>query len=108
MATNQIDMLRETGIRPPEPDSIGVKVAVALTEPFEQFYGAVGARQPWQRLALGFALGSIGMWLVEPRLSFDENGKPRPFKLVQNTRDSTLVHWSIPPLLFGLASAVFI
>lgn len=103
-----IDILKETHLKEAEPTSIGLKLAIAVTEPFQQFYGAVGAKQPWQRLALGFAIASVGMFLSEPSISFDAEGRPRPWKFAGGGKNSTLVHWSIPPLAFGLASAIFI
>lgn len=104
-----IDPLREIGLVKPQEDSFGLKLAIAVTEPFQQLYSLVGAKQPWQRLALGFSLASVVLFLSEPRFAFDEQGNPRPWKLTDSrAKNATLIHWSIPALGFGLASAVFI
>lgn len=103
-----IDILRETGISRPEPDSFGVKLAIAFTEPFQQFYSALGAKEPWQRLLFGFAFGGVVMFLTEPSFAFEKGGRPRPFALQSRDPNSTYIHWSVPPIAFGLASAVFV
>lgn len=84
-----------------EPTAL-TKVAIAVVEPFEQFYATVGAKVPYQRAALGFALASVGMFLTEPSFAFDQNGRPIPFQ------HAGLGHWAVIPALFGLASAVFV
>lgn len=104
-----VNMLRELNIKTPPPTSVPVQVAVAVTEPFQQFYAAVGAKEPWQRLALGFALGSVVMFLQEPDFAFDPKTKqPRPWSVTTGGPGSTFFHWTTVPLVLGLASALFI
>ncbi len=104
------DILSGTGLAGPQgSDSALVKLGILVTEPFEQFYGAVGARQPWQRFLLGFSLSSVLVWLTEPEFAFNPNGSPRPFSLLDSqSPDATIFHWSTIPFGIGLASAVFI
>jgi hypothetical protein len=104
-----IDIIREARLSQPEDPGLAVKAAVLVTEPFQQFYAAVGARQPWQRLLLGTALASTAVWLIEPKFAFDDKKNPRPWRpLNGKAPNSTLVHWSILPIAFGLFSATVI
>lgn len=84
-----------------EPSAL-TKVAISVVEPFEQFYATVGAKAPYQRFALGFAVASVVMFLTEPSYAFDQSGRPYPFAQVG------LSHWSVVPAAFGLASALFV
>lgn len=103
-----IDIVREARLSTPEDPGLAVKAAILITEPFHQFYASVGASQPWQRLLLGTALASTAVWLTEPEWAFDKKGNPRPWRPLGNAPNSTLVHWSILPIAFGLFSSVVI
>lgn len=104
------DILSGTGLgEPAAADSPLIKMGILVTEPFEQFYGAVGAREPWQRFALGFSLSSLLMFLTEPSWAYDEAGRARPWSVMSNGQpNATPFHWSILPIAFGVASAIFI
>ncbi len=80
-----------------------------IVEPFESFYGTIGAITPAHRLVVTFAMASVIEFLVEPGFAFTPQGRARPFKLLDDQDpDSTYLHWAVLPLVVGVASALFV
>lgn len=94
--------LADLGLQRASEPSALTNAAVAVIEPFEQFYATVGAKAPYQRFLLGGALASAVMFLVEPSFAFDPHG--RPYSMQQ----AGIGHWTVLAGAFGLASAVFV
>lgn len=101
MATSSI--LADLNIPVPAA-SIGEKIV----EPFEKFYGTIGAISPLHRfIVTSLAVAAIE-FIAEPSFAFNPDGSTRPSSLVSSQRDATAVHWTTLPLLAGMASALFV
>ncbi len=85
-------------------DMIGLK---GINKVLFDFWSGIGITTLWGRvLTTSILVGGI-LWLIKPRLMFDEYGNMRPLKGLSRNPDATFFYFPFIVLLLGFAIGIF-
>ena len=83
----------------------------AILDPAEEFFDAIGMMQgdsaPLKRAALGAVLGYGLAYAFKPKFAFDDQGKPKQWKVTASGPDQDNATWFPVGLIVGLPAFVF-
>lgn len=93
-----VDEILEPSVPAVEKALMGIEDALA----------AMGLRTPSSRMVFGIVSGSAVSWVMKPASMFTKDGKPRPWVLLDNSKDATPFPFYGPGLALGVLFGVFI